>query len=107
MTKYQFYSQDRTLYGTINVWWEYNQSGRSITITDVTYNNDMWWCVGASMRLTVNWSDGTSTDMANGDWNWTGGGLVTSNRGGGFINTGGALGIFDNERSDQNEIEQP
>lgn len=97
MSKFQFYSQNRSMYGTINVWWEYNQSGRSITITDVTYNNDMWWCAGAAMRLTVNWNDGTNEDLASGDWNWNGSGLVSSARGAGFINVGESLGIFDNE----------
>lgn len=87
-------------YGTIQVHWDYNRSGKTITITGITYNDDRWWCVGAAMRLTVNWSDGTSTDLANGTYNWNGSGLITNVRAAGFVTKNGVLGVFsDGNRS--------
>lgn len=81
-------------YGTVQVHWNYNQASKTITVTGVTYNNDMYWAVGAAMRCSIVWSDGAVSDLANGTYNFSGGNLISTARAAGFITIGSITGVF-------------
>lgn len=81
-------------YGYVTVNWSYNPSANSITITGVTYGKGTYWYVASSMKMGIRWSDGTETILAQGSYNWAGGGYQISQSGAGFTTISGVLGVF-------------
>lgn len=86
-----------SMYGTVQVHWNYEKTNKKINITGITYNNDMWWAVGSKMKMGIIWSDGHEDIVcADQSYNWSGSGLITTARGAGFVTVSGVLGVFSN-----------
>lgn len=86
-----------SMYGTVQVQWNYEKTNKKINITGITYNNDMWWAVGSKMKMGIIWSDGHEDIVCpDQEYNWGSGGLITTARAAGFITVNGVLGVFSN-----------
>ena len=86
-----------SMYGTVQVHWNYEKTNKKINITGITYNNDCWWAVGAKMKMGIVWSDGHEDIVCpDQNYNWSGSGLISTARGAGFVTVSGILGVFSN-----------
>lgn len=107
-TTYKFYAWSSTggagdEWAWVNIDWTYSQTGKSITITGISYAGDRYandrypegyWYVGSAMKFGVIWSDGTESIVANGTYNFSGGNYRTTAYGAGFVDKNGVPGIF-------------
>ena len=86
-----------SFYGTVQVHWNYEKTNKKINITGITYNNDLYWAVGAKMKMGIVWSDGHEDIVCpDQNYNWGGSGLISTARGAGFVTVNGVLGVFSN-----------
>ena len=86
-----------SFYGTVQVHWNYEKTNKKINITGITYNNDLYWAVGAKMKMGIVWSDGHEDIVCpDQNYNWGGSDLISTARGAGFVTVNGVLGVFSN-----------